>query len=86
MFPRTTCVALWVVVIGLLVALFAPFRQAGAGALVAALVILAVIFVFELIRMIARPRPSWIPGNEFQAESRMHRVNDGDLEFIDWEG
>lgn len=71
MFPCITRVALWVVVIGLLVALFAPIRQAGV--LAAGITILALIFVLESIRMIARP--PWTPGGDFQAESRIHRLN-----------
>jgi len=86
MFPCTTRVALWAVVIGLLVALFTPLRQAAAGIMAAGIMTLTLIFVLESIRMIARlrsARPSWIPGNEYQAEDRIHRVNDGDLEIID---
>ena len=80
MFPHTTRVALWVVVIGLLVVLFAPFvpfKQAAAGVVAAGIVTLAVISVIELIRAIARPcsvQPPWTPGGEYQAESRIHRV------------
>lgn len=81
MFPCTTRVALWVVIIGLLIALFVPFtpiKQAGGGAVAAGITILALIFVLESIRIIARlrsARPPWIPGSEYQAESRIHRLN-----------
>lgn len=79
MFPRTTCVALWVVVIGLLIALFTPLRRAAAGVMAAGMVTLTLIFVLEWIRMIVRlrsARPPWIPSDS-QAEDRIHRLNCG---------
>jgi len=78
MFPRTTRVALWVVVICLLIALFmpsTPLGQAAVGGLVGGIVTLAVIAVLELIYVFVRttPRSTWKPGNPDQAEGRLHR-------------
>jgi hypothetical protein len=73
MFPRTTRVALWVIGICLPVALIVPsvpLRQVAAGGTVAGILILVVIFAFELFRA----DPSWVHGNKDQAESRIHRT------------
>lgn len=83
MFPHTTRVALWVVAISLLIALFAPFtplRQFVVGGLVGGIVTLAVIAVLELIYVFVRttPRSTWKPGNPDQAEGRLHRNNPGE--------